>query len=121
MDKVSLQISISPGDSRLLIYLLPHQLKVWHEQVDEVLIVFDCHGYDKASYKKQISEITEFICKLEKAYPKLCLVTVDYSKEAKAEVSRAFFENKKYVFVANIKNLNHSKNDNYTNSKDPKS
>ena len=94
MDKVSLKISISPRDFRLLKYLLPHQLKIWHGQVDEVLIVFDYHGYDTGPYKKQISQITEFICDLERTYPKVCLVAVDYSDEAKAEVSRAYFDNK---------------------------
>lgn len=37
------QINLSPSDYKLVASLLPHQLKVWRDQVDEVLIVVDTH------------------------------------------------------------------------------
>lgn len=39
----TLQINLAPSDFRHATSLLPHQLKVWSSQVDEVLLVIDLH------------------------------------------------------------------------------
>lgn len=95
MEKVSLKISISPRDFRFIKYLLPHQLKVWNAQVDEILIVFDHHGYDSEAYTHLILQINSLIDELKLQYEKLRLLLVDYSEKAKKEISSAYFNNKK--------------------------
>jgi hypothetical protein len=94
-DKVSLKISVSPRDHRYIEYLLPHQLRMWHSQVDEVLIVFDYHGYDDDNYKKITAQINSFITALSETYTKIKLIEVDYSEAARKEVSNAYFNGKK--------------------------
>lgn len=95
MDKVSLKIAISPRDYRFITHLLPHQLKVWAGQVDEILIVFDYHGYDTSSYTELIGRIHAFIDELQQQYPKIRLIEVDYSENAQKLISKAYFNNKK--------------------------
>jgi hypothetical protein len=93
-NEISLKISISPRDFRFIELLLPHQLKTWHGQVNEVLIVFDLHGYNDAGYQELIVRINEFIGELIVTYTKIRLITVDYSGEARRKVSDAYFNGK---------------------------
>lgn len=88
---VTLKISLSPRDHQYIKQLLPHQLKVWHSQVNEVLIVFDLHGYDTGIYTLIIHDLENFIKDLSLTYPAINLVTVDYSATARKVVSDAYF------------------------------
>ena len=94
-DGVTLKISLSPRDHQYIKYLLPHQLKTWHSQVNEVLIVFDLHGYDTAEYHDIIKHIEGFVHSLKKEYPAISLIKVDYSAEARKAVSAAYFGSKR--------------------------
>src|SRR4051812_22990821 len=40
---VTLQISLAPSDHRLAGELLPHQIRTWRSQVEEVLLTVDLH------------------------------------------------------------------------------
>ena len=91
MNNASLKISVSPRDHRFIKHLLPHQLKVWHRQVKEILIVFDLHGYDAKQYQQIITDFKLFINKLSLQFPNIRLITVDYSAKAKKEISDAYF------------------------------
>lgn len=88
---VTLKISLSPRDHQYIKHLLPHQLKVWYSQVNEVLIVFDLHGYDTGMYTAIIEDLKGFINELSLTYPAINLVTVDYSAPARKAVSDAYF------------------------------
>ena len=43
MNKVTLQISLAPSDYKHAIHLLPHQIKIFYNQVDEILLTYDTH------------------------------------------------------------------------------
>ena len=40
---VTLQISLAPSDHRLAEHILPHQIRIWREQVAEILLTVDLH------------------------------------------------------------------------------
>jgi hypothetical protein len=94
-DGVTLKISFSPRDHRYIKHLLPHQLKVWYNQVNEVLIVFDLHGYNTVYYQHIIKDIELFINTLSTQYPAIRLLKVDYSRQSKKIISKAYFNSKR--------------------------
>lgn len=93
MQNCTVKISLSPRDHRLLKYLLPHQIKMWHKMASEILLVFDLHGYHEN--QTNILEIKNLVADLAVQYPNIRLITVDYSRKAKKEVSNAYFNGKK--------------------------
>jgi hypothetical protein len=95
IDGVTLKISLSPRDHQYIKHLLPHQLSVWYNQVNEVLIVFDLHGYNTVGYQDIIKDIELFVNTLKHDYPVINLVQVDYSPEARKAVSKAYFGSKR--------------------------
>lgn len=95
LNNTSLKISLSPRDNKILSQMLPHQLKFWHETVDEVLLVMDLHGYDTQDNQNDIKIIYDLINELEIIYFKIRLLIVDYSNEAKRQVSKKYFGGKK--------------------------
>jgi hypothetical protein len=94
-DGVTLKISLSPRDHRYIKFLLPHQLRVWYNQVNEVLIMFDLHGHNSAHYKDIITDITLFIDTLSTQYPAIRLLFVDYSIQSRKAISDAYFGSKR--------------------------
>jgi hypothetical protein len=94
MNKASLKISISPRDYRFIKQVLPHQLSVWHQQVNEILIIFDLHGYDSEEYQVIISDIALFIESLMRPYSHIRLLRVDYGEKAKKEISKQYFNSR---------------------------
>ena len=94
MSKTSLKISLSPRDIRLVEYLLPHQLKFWHEMVDEVLLVLDLHGYNSPGEQPDIQKIHSLIDSFRSQFPKTRLLHVDYSLKSRKEISKAYFKGK---------------------------
>src|SRR5882757_5423273 len=94
-DGVTLKISLSPRDHRYIKHLLPHQLKVWYSQVNEVLIIFDLHGYDSDYYQDIIKDLELFIDTLQAQYSQIRVLQVDYSEQARTAVSNAYFGSKR--------------------------
>jgi hypothetical protein len=94
MNSASLKISLSPRDHQFIKHLLPHQLKIWHQQVQEILIVLDLHGYDSGIYQPIISDLTSFIHDLSAQYPAIRLLEVDYADAAKLKISKAYFNSR---------------------------
>ncbi len=94
-EKVTLSISLSPGDARFLPHLLPHQLKMWHDQVDEVLLVYDRGGYKGGRYEHDTDKVMAFVKHNLRQYHKIRLIEVDYSPDAKKKISAAYFNNKR--------------------------
>lgn len=87
---VTLQISLAPSDHRLAEVLLPHQIKAWRSQVDEVLITIDTHrsrgrfGEGWEVGRKRIFELAALV-------PGARVVEIDYSAEARTGVAKIFF------------------------------
>lgn len=93
-EKVSLKISLSPRDYRFVKYLLPHQLKMWYDQVDEVLLVYDSHGYDDEVHRRETEKINLFINNIIDTHSKVRVINVDYSPAVKKAISTGYFNGK---------------------------
>jgi hypothetical protein len=77
---VSLQISLSPFDLRHAVQILPHQLRRWAAQVDEISFTLDREaggGGDDAA----ASELTAFLVTLCDEHPGARIDFVDYAPE----------------------------------------
>ncbi len=74
--------------------MLPHQLRFWNDMVDQILLVFDLHGYNTENDQADIARVRSLIKDLRKSYPKLEMIDVDYSPAAKKIISNAFFNGK---------------------------
>lgn len=93
---VTLQISLSPGDLPHVRTLLPHQLRVWGGQVDEVLLTLDTRppqgatrfGQDWAEQAPSLARLLE--AEAEK-HSHARVDEVDYGDEAGRELAGRFF------------------------------
>jgi hypothetical protein len=91
---VTLQVNVAPPDFPHAREVLPHQLRQWGRQVDEVLFTLEVrrspgrhrHGWDdhRHNMERLLSELCE-------AHPNARVEPVDYSPRARAAVSRRFF------------------------------
>ena len=91
---VSLQISLAPADVGHARHILPHQLRQWAGQVQEILCTLDLRrsggrfGEDWHVRSPQLVELVKSVCS---EHPNARWVEVDYSRRARRVVSRAFF------------------------------
>lgn len=91
---VTLQINLAPTDLPHAVHILPHQLRQWGGQVDEVLFVLDLHrslGKFADGWEERLPGIRRLIDDCCMAHPRARAVEVDYAPEAKAAVERYFF------------------------------
>src|SRR5882724_3636225 len=91
---VTLQISLAPTDLPHARQILPHQLKQWGGQVDEVLFVVDLHrsrGKFAEGWDERLPGLRRLIegCCLTHAHARS--IDVDYAEETKAAVEASFF------------------------------
>jgi hypothetical protein len=92
---VTLQINVAPTDLPHAVHILPHQLRQWADQVDEVIFTYDLHrttlggrfgeGWDERN--TPMRELLENLCR---EHPKARVVEVDYAPEKVKEVAEAF-------------------------------
>jgi hypothetical protein len=89
----TLQISLAPSDLDHVHEVLPHQLRVWAGQVDEILCVLDLKrswgrfGQGRGG-EVALREAVDSACA---AYPHARSVVVDYGRRSRRHLARAFF------------------------------
>lgn len=94
---VSLQISVAPQDAAHARVILPHQLRQWGGQVDEVLFTLDLGpdgGRGRSGTERKRAEIEDLLGRLCDAHAPAHTVEVDYTGRAVQRVSRRFFAGK---------------------------
>jgi hypothetical protein len=94
---VTLQINLAPSDWLHAEHILPHQLRQFAHQVDEILLVLDLHrsaGRFAEGWEERLPKIKSLIDRCCKQYPHAHLKEVDYSPTALARVSAMFFGGK---------------------------
>lgn len=94
MDGVTLQISVAPGDLPHAREILPHQLRQWAGQVDEVLFVLDL-GQSGERHR----EIEELLAELCRGQSHASTTVVDYSPAAVLDVRDRFFQGRPVPFA----------------------
>lgn len=93
---MTLQISLSPGDLRHVRVLLPHQLRVWAEQVDEVLLTLDTLPPRGATrfgkdWHDQGPALVRLLNDYSRGRPHVQVAEVDYGAEAAGRLGERFF------------------------------
>jgi len=91
---VTLQINLAPSDWLHAKYILPHQLRQWTKQVDEVLLTLDLHrskGRFAEGWEERRPKMQRLIQECCVQYPNVRLQEVDYSPKVVAQVSAMFF------------------------------
>src|SRR5260370_20260193 len=92
--QVTLQINLAPTDLPHARYILPHQLRQWAGQVDEVLLVVDLHqsqGRFSEGGTERLPGLRQLIETCCAHYPHAHTLDVDYSERAAASIAEMFF------------------------------
>ena len=94
MPPVTLEITVAPVDLPHAVYVLPHQLRQWAGQVDDVQFTLDLHqsrGRYGAAAAERREPLEALLAELCAKYPNAHVSPVDYSRVVAAEVSDRFF------------------------------
>jgi hypothetical protein len=86
----TLQINLAPSDYRHAREILPHQVRTWRGQVDEILLTVDFHR-SAGRFSARWAEGENLILPLAQSIEGARVVSVDYGAEARARVSAEFF------------------------------
>lgn len=92
---VTLQINVAPTDLPHARSILPHQLRAWAGQVEEILFSFDLHrtthgGRFGEGWEERLGPMRELLDGLCREYANARIVDVDYGAEAAHDVAVAF-------------------------------
>ena len=96
-DPVTLQISLAPTDLPHAIHIVPHQLRQWGDQVDEILLTVDLHrsrGKFAEGWEERLPGLRELIEDCCAGYSHVRSIDVDYGSEARQAVASRFFGGK---------------------------
>lgn len=91
---VTLQINLAPSDLPHALHILPHQLKQWRRQVDEVLFTVDLHrstGRFATRWEERLPGFLKLIEEYRTNDPAIHIHEVDYSNETRIRISKQFF------------------------------
>lgn len=94
MNKVTLQINVTADDLKHCKYLLYHQLDIFHQQVDEVLLTFDTQPrkiFDEDIFLQNNRDFRAFIDEFIPKYKKARLHEIDYSKDTIDKITGIFY------------------------------
>ena len=94
MIKVTLQISLAPSDLKHIVHLLPHHLKVFENQVDEILLTYDTHkskGRFAINWEENNAKMWSFLQEFVMEHPKIKLIKIDYSRRKIKEIAQKYF------------------------------
>jgi hypothetical protein len=92
---VTLQINVAPVDLPYATYTLPHQLRQWGEQVQEILFTFDLHktargGHFGEGWDERRAPMRDLLESLCTEWRGARVAEVDYSAEKMAELAAEF-------------------------------
>src|SRR5215475_13342942 len=91
---VTLQINLAPTDLLHAKYILPHQLRQWANQVNEILFIVDLHrsrGRYSEAWKERLPGLRRLIDEYCAKYDKARTLDVNYSDEVAAKLSALYF------------------------------
>ncbi len=95
---VTLEITVAPTDYPHAVEILPHQLRQWGGQVQEILFTFDLHrtahgGRFAEGWEERLTPMKELLEGLCGTHPGARVAEVDYSPEKMREVGAVFTGN----------------------------
>lgn len=92
---VTLQVNLHPFDAPHAVHTLAHHIRVFGEQVDEILFTLDLHQtpasrYRADDYDTRLRDLRALLGELRSRSPKVRVVEVRYDKGSIREVARTF-------------------------------
>jgi len=92
---VTLQINVAPVDLPYAIHTLPHQLRQWGKQVQEILFTFDLHrtargGHFGEGWEERRAPMRDLLDSLCAEWTSARVAEVDYSPEKMVEIAADF-------------------------------
>ncbi len=89
---VTLQISVAPTDLPHAVHTLPHQLRQWGDQVQEIVFTFDLHrtthgGRFGEGWEERRAPMQQLLEDLCDEYPHARVVSVDYEPDVVREIA----------------------------------
>lgn len=90
----TLQINLAPSDWRLAFEILPHQLRQWKNQFQEILLVLDGHrsrGRFAENWDSGREKIVSLLEQIVHSTPHARWIWVDYSNKTQYLISQEFF------------------------------
>jgi hypothetical protein len=95
---VTLEITVAPTDFPHAVEIIPHQLRQWGGQVEEILFTFDLHrtshgGRFADGWEERRAPMRELLDELCSTHPGARIAEVDYSPEKISEVASSFTGN----------------------------
>lgn len=99
----ALQINMYPFDLKHVVHCLPHQLRVFENQVERIHLTVDGRAASAGRYKSDhfdlaSKELYRFLKSMQAQHPKLEVDIVDYGTQARELVSSVFFRNSAVAF-----------------------
>lgn len=91
----TLQINLAPTDLLHAKYILPHQLKQWAKQVNDILLVVDLHqsrGRFSEGWHERLPGLRQLIEAQRLVYPRIRVEEVDYSEAVATQLASLFFD-----------------------------
>jgi hypothetical protein len=95
-ESVSLQINLTPRDLPHASLILPHQLRLWAAQCQDLLLIWDCDPgprYQELNYRKAwdlcLQALPEFQAALESDWPQLRQLYLPLESQKKSELAQA--------------------------------
>lgn len=97
---ITLQINTAPVDYPFLLGILKHQLKFFGASCAEIILTLETRQSKRTRWKSEdwdanLEKIYELVDELKKEYPQLQLSPIDYSDEARKNVTDYFIKQKK--------------------------
>ena len=92
--QLTLQINLAPTDLPHARWILPHQLRCWLDQADEVVLTVDLHRSRNrygAAWEERLPGLRTLLDECCRRPPSVRTHDVDYSPEARAMVADRFF------------------------------
>jgi hypothetical protein len=91
----TLEITVAPTDLPHAVEILPHQLRQWGGQVQEVLFTYDLHrtshgGRFADGWEERQAPMRELLDRLCAEHPHARVAEVDYSEEKARKIAEAF-------------------------------
>ncbi len=92
--KVSLQVNVAPSDLRYMTHTIPHQLRVFADQVDEIQFTLDSRPQAKSKYSTEafqhhLAAAREVLAGFIAAHPHAYVREIDYSTQTVRKISAA--------------------------------
>ena len=91
---VTLQVNLAPTDLPHARFVLPHQLRCWACQVDEIVLTLDLHrshGRYAHGWEARLPGMRRLLAEVCERHPHARAEEVDYSEKAAARLSARFF------------------------------